>query len=199
MTLRTSGIALFAVASLALTGCSVTGDDQDASDAPSSASADGSGSAGSGDQQDSELDDAAEEAGVDPSNPPEPIASVTMPANIDDATLTVDLISLKREGDLMVLTTAVTPDKKSDADADDYYSWTGSSSPQIVDTSNLKVHDVVETSDGTEVMTNPVSARFGPGQTFYSYAVFAAPPKDVDTVTVKAVDGAPAFTGVEIQ
>lgn len=114
--------------------------------------------------------------------------------------MTVDLFSLKRQDKLMVLTVGITPDKSSDADASTFFGWTDTLfRPQIVDSKNLKVHEVVTGGEDKPVSTESSSSQFGPGQTLYLYAVFAAPPEDVDTVTVKAIDGAPAFTGVKIQ
>lgn len=209
--LTTRAAATAAVATLALGGCSMLGGED--SDGGSSSSEDSGGGKDDGEDGDSggdsdgsgsdEVDKAAAEAGVDPKKPPKPIASVTMPGT-DEADhptdMTVDLISLKRQDKLMVLTVGVTPDKASKAKPDTYFGWTANTfSPQVVDTKNLKVHNVVKDDSGGYVYTPGMSTEFGPGQTFYMYAVLAAPPKDVDTVTVKAVDGAPAFTGVKVQ
>ena len=68
--------------------------------------------------------------------------------------------------------------------------------PQIIDTTNLTVHDVVDSESGSvSTGTGPLGTKVGGGQTLHLYAVFAAPPQDVATVTVKPADGAPAFTG----
>lgn len=180
------------------------GGGEGSSSSESSPEGDDGGSGGNSDGSGSdELDQANKEAGVDPKSPPKPVASVTMPGSTDadqPTDMTVDLISLKRQDELMVLTVGVTPDKKAKGKADSYFGWTGTSfMPQVVDTTNLKVHNVVKEKGGGYVYTPSMSTNFGPGQTSYMYAVFAAPPKDVKTVTVKATDGAPAFTGVKIQ
>lgn len=204
---RTTAVA--AAAALALTGCSlVGGDDSDGGGDQGSSSSETSGG-DSGDEGDSgdvsgadDVDGAAEEAGVDPKKPPKPQASVTMPGNseADEPTdMTVDLISLKRQGELMVLTVGVTPDEKSTGEPDSFFGWTESIfSPQVIDTKNLKVHNVAK-SKATPVATGSSTVEFGPDQTLYMYAAFAAPPKDVDTVTVKVAEGAPPFTGVKVQ
>ena len=69
------------------------------------------------------------------------------------------------------------------------------SAPQIVDGTNLKVHDVVAGSQVGRLMTAHQGTKFGPGQTYYAFATFAAPPSGA-TLSVKAADGAPPFTDV---
>ncbi|WP_068253177.1 hypothetical protein [Janibacter corallicola] len=203
---RTACAAAAALA-LLLTGCAGGDDGEDSAPSSSAASeSEGASDGGSGadDSGSSELDEAAEQAGIDPEDPPEPVASTSVTANgaKQPTKMTFDLFGLERRGDLLVLTAAVTPDKGAKGKAQTYYGWMNTRwSPQLVDTKNLKVHDVVTTDDGPEVMTDtaPLTTPFGAGQTFYMYAVFAAPPKDVKTVTVKVVDGAPAVTGVTIR
>lgn len=205
-TTRTMLAAL--TAATVLTACAGGSDDDPtgeatSSSASSSASGTGQQTESSGSDGDSELDEAAAEAGVDPTDPPEPIASVTMPgagggANNTPTEITLDLLSLRRDGDLLVLNLGFTP---KEGKPTSYYGWTTTSwSPRIIDTTNLTVHEVV--SSGEESLktdTSPIGTRVGGGQTLHLYAVFAAPPEDVSTVTVKPADGAPAFTGVTIQ
>lgn len=201
--LTTRAAATAAVAALALGGCSALGGDDSEGGSSSSSDSDGDSGKKTNGSGSAEVDKATAEAGLDPTKPPKPLASVTMPGNTDadePTDMTVDLISLKRQDELMVLTVGVTPDKKSKAKPDTYFGWTSNTfMPQVVDTKNLKVHNVVKEKSGGYVTTSDMSTEFGPGQTFYMYAVLAAPPKDVDTVTVKAIDGAPAFTGVTVQ
>lgn len=190
-----------------LTGCAGGDEGGEApSSSTSSASDGGSNGEDSSDSESSaELDEAAAEAGIDPDDPPEPIGSATLPGKGSEGAPTdvrIDLFGLKRQGELMVLTAAVTPDKSSKSEPQDFFGWIDNSwYPQVIDTENLKVHDVVTEKGGGPVMTKTgsVTTTFGPGQTYYMYAVFAAPPQDVDTVTVKLADGAPAVTGVTIQ
>ncbi|WP_205859397.1 hypothetical protein [Phycicoccus flavus] len=146
----------------------------------------------------------AETAGVDPANPPDPIASVTIPAVSPDetdpkATLEVDLLSLRREGRIVVATFAFTPTSTDTKDGW-LYDWLGGQSwqPYLVDTTNLRRHDVLRSSDGRYYRSNYQGSRFASGQTWYAYAGFAAPPDGVSTLDVAAVDGAPAFRGVTI-
>lgn len=204
-TTRTMLAAL--TAATMLTACAGNGDEGggESASSTSSTSAEASPADSSpGDSEtSSELDEAARQAGVDPADPPEPIASVTMPgagggANNAPTEITLDLLSLRRDGDLLVLNLGFTPKK---GEPTSYYGWTTTRwAPQIIDTTNLTVHDVVDSESGSvSTGTGPLGTKVGGGQTLHLYAVFAAPPQDVATVTVKPADGAPAFTGVTIQ
>ena len=62
---------------------------------------------------------------------------------------------------------------------------------------NLNKHGVLGGINGA--VTNHQGGRFMPGETFYAYASFAAPPADVTTMDVMMVEGAPLATGVEIR
>lgn len=197
----TRTIAAAMIAAAMLTACGGGNGGSGGADMNSSASTvDEGAKSGEGD---SDLDEAAKEAGIEPDSPPEPIATVTMPgSNIKtpdaETDITLDLLGLRRDGDLLVLNLGFTP---KEGQRTSYYGWTGTSwAPQIVDTTNLKVHSVVEGPEGRLATgTGPTGIPVAGGQTLYLYAVFAAPPKDVTTVTVKPADGAPAFTHVEIQ
>ena len=189
-------------AALVLSAC---GGGQDEGGGASPSSSAGSSSAGNSAADTDGLGQAAADAGIDPKNPPKPIASAVVPGQGADGKateLTVDLIDLKRQDDLLILTAAVTPDKASTSRPRAYIMWAGSTwAPQVLDTKNLKVHDVVTSDGGDRVIssTGAVSPAFGPGQTLYLYAVLAAPPQDVTSVTVKLADGAAAVTGVKIR
>jgi hypothetical protein len=201
-------LAAVLAGALLLTACSGSSDDDPA---PSSASesesaTSGSSEAGSAPEDESPLGQAARVAGVDPANPPEPIASTTMPAGgpgeqANDTSLRVDLIVLRRQDNILILTVAFTPEGEGDTAAP-YYGWTGTRyEPAIIDGVNLKKHEVVTATSagGVQTATGPTSTRFGFGETFYTYAVFAAPPEDVTTVTVHTGTGAAPFTDVTIQ
>lgn len=95
----------------------------------------------------------------------------------------------------------VTADASVKSDSRDFIGWVGNQwIPQLVDTKNLKVHDIVRAGDDrVATQTGSGTTPFAPGQTLYLYAVFAAPPQDVTTMTLKPSDGAAAITGVKIQ
>ena len=181
-----------------LAACSSGGSDDKSSDASPGASQSADDSAGSGDDAGS-----AKAAGLDPSNLPEPVASEKIPANVEgdpDATLTVDLLGLYRQGKTVTGQFSFTLNAKDGAETDDLYSYLGEQgwTPYFVDTANLQKHSVL--SDSTsDAQTEIIGPDFSAGQTFYAYAVFAAPPDDVKEVDVAVVDGMSAIQGVKIQ
>lgn len=207
-TSRTRHAAVLLAAALLATACS--GSSTEAEDSPAASTTTGTEAAeetsAAEPAPDGELAEAARVAGVDPANPPEPIASTTMPAAAASVpvarptTMRVDLISLRRQDDLLVLTVGFTPEGDGNASSS-YFGWTGNTySPSLIDTENLKKHSVVDSDDGSLVTgTGAASTQIGSGQTLYTYAVFAAPPEGVTTMTVSTGQGAMPFTDVKIQ
>lgn len=162
----------------------------------------GDGTAGS-DEEDAVVDDDAAAAGVDLSGLGEPVATAEIPATVegnDEATMTVELFGLERRDDTVVATFAFTVNSDTGSqDARQLYHFLGNSGwhPYAIDAVNLNKHGVL---GGAKVgQTDYQSMRFKPGQTFYAYASFAAPPEDVTAMDVMMVDGAPMATGVEIR
>lgn len=193
-----------ALAAVLLTGCGLGGSDEGGTSPSSSAdqSQASSGSSGSSSAGDG-LDQAARDAGIDPKNPPKPVATVPLaiPGAKGEKPAAFDLLGLERKDDLMLLTASVTIDASSTGDAQDFFGWFDRRwYPQVIDTRNLKVHDVV-TADDQRVMsdTGALTQEVGPGQTLYLFAAFAAPPQDVSTVTVRLTDNSPAIQGVKVQ
>ena len=148
-----------------------------------------------------------ESAGLDPNNLPEPVASATVPARAgegdqSDATMTVELLGLSREGRTVVGQFAFTIDAAAGSEPNHLYHYLGNSgwAPFFIDNTNLKRHRVLSDSSGViRAQTDYMGGKFGPGQTFYAFAVFAAPPEDVTEVDVAMVDGAPLATGITVQ
>lgn len=196
---RTALPAAAAALALTLTACSSSADAEapNAADAQTQGTSQESGeSAGSKDEPGS-----AEAAGLDLNDLPDPVASQDLPAAVegdDEATMTVDLFPLKRKGETVVAQFAFTVNsEKSDGD-DDLYGYLGGSwAPFLVDSQNLRKHNVVEDFP-QRAQTASQHTTFKPGQTYYAFAVFAAPPPDVDEVEVSVVDGMNLATGVKI-
>lgn len=202
-------LAATTLSALALTGCSVIGGGGDGGSDDSSSAAESSAADSNSDSDSpSAVASSAETAGIDPDNLPEPIGTATIPAvspadSDPKATLKVELLGLERKGELVVATFAFTPKSTDDGHAH-LYDWLGGTGwkPYLVDTTNLKRHDVVEDKETlgiTAYRSDYSGSEFASGQTWYAYAGFAAPPKDVTSVDIAAVDGAPAFTGVPIK
>ncbi len=194
----TTGAAL-AIA-LTLSACSAGSDGDTTADTEQSSSTTTAGDSAGGDSQ-----QAAEQAGIDTKNLPTPLATATVPGQIDGdpaATLDIAVLQLRRSGKTVVLTYSVTPHTTQDK-ADNLYQWFGESGtqPTLVDTTNLRLHRIPEQSNGVsgDVMTNLVNLKAASGQTVYVYAVFAAPPDDVTTMSVNVADGIPAMIDVPVQ
>ncbi|GAA4285618.1 hypothetical protein GCM10022261_31490 [Brevibacterium daeguense] len=208
---RASRPVLIAVAiglSAVLTACTGgSGDSQNPADsgsvaddsAPQEVTDEGEGSAPAGE------DGSAEAAGLDPANLPEPVATGEIPAVVEgddagEATMTVNFYGLKREGQTVVGQFSFAVNSDASDEAQWIYDYLGKQSwhPFLVDSVNLKRHGVVGSAGG-KAQTNSQGPKFRPGQTFYAFAVFAAPPEDVTTMDVSVIDGMPLVTGVEVQ
>ncbi|MEI2776002.1 MAG: hypothetical protein V9G19_08525 [Tetrasphaera sp.] len=191
--------ALTLGAGLALTGCSKAPEATfESSATQQSAAASGSSAASAGEQspQDDAAADSAAAAGIDLTTLGEPIATAEIPASVEGdpkATMKVVLHSLTREGETLVGTYSFTLESTADPEKDAWlYDYLGdhSWSPHLIDPVNLARHDVLE-ADLKWAKTDSQGSKFGPGDTFYTYAAFAAPPAGVTSMTAILVEGAP--------
>lgn len=204
--LRAVSAALAITAALTMSGCSLVGKEP-ASNPAGSASAGASGASGaaSGAASGSKPGGAvnADAVNIDPDNLPPSLGTVTVPAVVKDdpaATMEVNLLGLRRQDKVVVATYSFVVKSDKSTTARWLYSYLGDKGwkPTLVDTKNLKLHDVLE-GDGGKAMTESQGSMFAPGQTYFAYAAFAAPPADVTDMTVKAVDGGAAFLAVPLQ
>ncbi|UVI35648.1 hypothetical protein [Brevibacterium spongiae] len=198
---RTALSAAAVVLAVTLTACS-SGDDADASKTDDSGSqeteqaSDDSGDGGAKGEAGS-----AEAAGLDMNDLPDPIASQDIPATVegdDDAKLKVDLFALKRQGETVVAQFGFTVNSSS-TEEDWLYGYLGDESwdPFLVDSRNLRKHQVLK-HNVNRAQTTSQGPKFKPGQTYYAFAVFAAPPPDVQEVEVSVVDGMNLVTEAKI-
>lgn len=144
----------------------------------------------------------AAQAGVDLTNLPAPIASATVAAHVEgdpDAKLTINLHSLRRSGKVVTATFSFTV-ASTVTEGDNIFGYLGEHSwrPYLVDTTNLKRHDVMVGGGATAMTDDVLSGAFAAGQTLYAYAMFAAPPGTVTTMDVQMLDRAPTATSVPI-
>ncbi|WP_192796696.1 hypothetical protein [Serinicoccus kebangsaanensis] len=195
-----------AIALSACDGQTAEFEDSDTSAAQQESQGQDEGAEEGGTEEDTQSDveaDSAAAAGVDLSDVAEPLATATIPATVEgdpDAAMQVALHGLVRDGDVVVGTFSFEVDSDaSGAQPRWIYHYLGDQSwqPHFIDTVNLTRHDVVSSS-GKKAATDSQSFKFLPGQTAYAYAVFAAPPEDVTTVTLSLVEGAPTAE-VELQ
>lgn len=168
----------------------------------------GAGGSSGGDGAENEGDDTGEQsaaaAEITVADLGDPIVTATVPAVVEldpDATMEVSLYSLTRDGETLhgVFSFLVTSENGAD-DAQWLYDYLGATAwePHLIDPVNLARHDVLGDHRG-RAMTDYQGAKFRPGQTFYAYASFAAPPTDVTSITVSLTDGAPAAAQVPIR
>lgn len=169
------------------------GDADEAAESGDAAASDGGGEA--------VVDEDTAAAGVDPSTVGDPIASAEVPAIVKgdpEATMTVNLHSLTRSGETVVgVYSFQVHSTQSDEEHDLWDYFQAGWHPFLIDTKNLNRHDVM-TGDGP-AQTAYQGASFRPGQTFYAFAVFAAPPADVTTMDASLADGAPMATEVPLR
>lgn len=172
-----------------------------ASDAASTPVAEGAGDVS--ENEDAVVDPDSAAAGVDLTGLGEPAATAVVPAVVEgdpEATMTVATYALQRRGETVVATFSfrVESEAADPAPARLYDYLGGFWYPYAVDTVNLAKHEVVE-SGGTKAVTSDTGMRYSPGQTFYAYAVFAAPPQDVTTMDASLGDGVPMATEVPLR
>lgn len=205
--LRLSAVSF--AAALALTGCGMLGSGSASSDpeAPAGSASESAEDAAPGDTAASDEEGAdisattAEAAGLDPGNLPEPVSTATIPAVVEndpEATRDVALYGLHRQDGVVVGTYSFTVNSTGD-EPDWLYGYLGQTGwhPFLIDTVNLTKHDVLE-GEG-RAQTDYQGPEFRPGQTYYAFAMFAAPPEDVTTMDAHVIDGFPAVSGVPIQ
>jgi hypothetical protein len=130
------------------------------------------------------------------------LATVQVPMSLDNdqqALLKIDVLGLKRQGKVLVLTAALTP-TTSQTDALNLYEMLGQQSwqPQLIDVNNLKLYRVATAGSG-ELRSKDIGDRVPSGSTLLVEATFAAPPAGVDALNLQFADQVPTFEGVRIQ
>lgn len=221
---RRGAVALALLGAASLTGCSLSlgeekkdsgasgGEGENAPQEDGQEPSDGSGpqdgtepaaSDGGGDE-DTVIDEETQAAGVNPADLGEPVFTAEIPAVVDgdpEATMTVSLYGLRRSGETLIATFSFLVNSSAkDVESSWLWDYLGGQgwNPFAVDTVNLNRHGVMKSDQNQYTQTEYQGTEFLPGQTFYAFAMFAAPPKDVTTMDVNLVDGAPMATDVEI-
>lgn len=206
------GSPAIAVIALAAVGCSAGGVDSGKGKDGASGQGSGKGAKGSSSPQASDgasdgggavVDDDAKQAGVDPSGLGEPAATVETAATVEGdpkATMTVSVYPLQRNGRAVTATYSfVVRSSAPDPQPEDLYGYFGDTGwhPFAIDAKNMNRHGVISSKSGAS-QTNYQGAKFVPGQTFYAFATFAAPPADVKTMDVYMAENSPLASGVPI-
>lgn len=200
--LRRPLVPLTLAAALFLSGCSLGAPaqfEESASPAPAqSASGDDDAAA------EQVADDSASAAGINPGDLGDPIAVSTIPAVVEgdpEATMDVALLDLRRDGDTVLMNISFRVNSEDGQDnARWIYHYLGGQiwQPHLIDSTNLTRYDVLGIFPN-QAATNSQGSMFSPGQTFYAYAAFAAPPADVESLNVQLVDGAPLIMDVQLR
>lgn len=142
--------------------------------------------------------------GQNKANYPAPIFTTERPVEVKEdpnATLTVNLHQLKREGETVTAYVSFTLNTTA-KEAKDFFYLNGSLiwKPFLLDNVNLKKHTPLSTTNSQHYAMTPMEdVDLMPGQTVYAFATFAAPPQDVKQMDVSLMDGVEVAKGVEIK
>lgn len=169
---------------------------------PAQGASDGGGAAAGSDQGGENGKPAS--GGQNKANYPAPIFTTERPVEVKEdpnATLTVNLHQLKREGDTVTAYVSFTLNSTA-KEAKDFFFLNGSLiwKPFLIDNVNLKKHTPLSTTNSQHYAMTPMEdVDLMPGQTTYAFATFAAPPADVKQMDVSLMDGTEVAKGVEIK
>ncbi|ATH97064.1 hypothetical protein [Dermabacter jinjuensis] len=142
--------------------------------------------------------------GQNKANYPAPVFTTERPVEVKEdpnATLTVNLHQLKREGETVTAYVSFTLNSTA-KEAKDFFFLNGSLiwKPFLIDNVNLKKHTPLSTTNSQHYAMTPMEdVDLMPGQTTYAFATFAAPPADVKQMDVSLMDGTEVAKGVEIK
>jgi hypothetical protein len=204
--------ALAAIGALALTGACSNGPEVDvsAADGESSGSSEQPSSAGE-ETPEPDSDGGDEDAQATAAELGDPVA--TRKAGVHGYQLRVDVFAVERRGTLADLNFAVSLLEAEDADDDFQVAQTFSDGNydsadasgfavdgvRLLDGTNGKVHLAASDGQGSCLCTRDLSGTFiDPGDTIVMSATYAAPPEDVDTVSVQ-IPKFGTFTDVPVQ
>jgi len=189
VSIRISAIALSAAAAVALTGCSLGGTDQ-ASGSDSAQSAQNAATGGDG--EDAEAS-GAKDAGIDPEDPPEAIASTTLHVENDDVDSTkVELVELRRDENVMVATFRLTGQGRGTEETSAFeLLGEHTFAPTFVDFTNMEKYTNV-----TDLTSNDITAEAPLGKPVYVFTAFPLPRQGVDTMDLQLISERPEIVDV---
>ena len=195
---------LVGVVALMLAGCTGTATSTETAKPEAAASVSASESTSDGDEV--VIDEDSGLTAADITKLGDPVATAEIPALVDGdpaATMTVNLYGLKRDGKTVVGTYSFTVNTTApDPKAVSLFSVLGDMIwfPYLVDSENLNKHLPLGGKQRLAMaLTDSTFLKVTPGATLYGYAVFAAPPEDVDTMDAVIAEGAPMATDVELR
>ena len=203
--LARGSLALLAAAAL-LSGCSSGGGDAPPTSTPGTSASASPSAAAAGTSPSASADpsqNGAADAGVDlaTDGPALATASGRIPTDADpEASVTAEVLGLKRNGKLLVLTARLTRTTTQTGQSEALFNILGNAffAPYLVDPVNLKQYTVVTSATGARLTSQESAVRAFPGQPMYVFAVFAAPPADVTTLDVTVHPQIPTMQGVPV-
>ena len=192
MSIRISAIALSAAAAVALTGCSLGGSDQASGDDSGNAAHSAQNAAAEGEGVDAE-ESGAKDAGIDPDDPPEAIASTTLQVNEGDVDSTkVELVELRRDENVMLATFRLTGQGRGTEDTS-AFDLLGDHSfdPVFVDMKNMEKYTKVD-----DLTSNDIAVEAPLGKPVYLFTAFPLPRQGVDTMDPQVLSARPEIVDV---
>jgi len=195
--LRLQVAAIALVMAVGLAGCAASSESEEP--APGASSAPSADSEANDEDAEADQDaSGATEAGIDPDNPPQAIASLEVPIsaglndrNVDSSLL--EVVGMRHVEDALVVTFRVTVTGE-DAGGESLRLWDalgGFFNPALIDYKNLVRYDDVD-----ELSTNE-EIRSQPGQPLYAVATFAYP-EDADVVDIVVNPDLPSIPDVPV-
>lgn len=192
MSVRISAIALSAAAAVALTGCSLGGTDQASGSDSGDAAHSAQHAAAQSDGVDAE-ESGAKDAGIDPDDPPEAIASTTLHVNEGDVDSTkVELVELRRDENVMLATFRLTGQGRGTEDTT-AFDLLGDHSfdPVFVDMKNMEKYTKVD-----DLTSNDIAVEAPLGKPVYLFTAFPLPRQGVDTMDLQVLSARPEIVDV---
>ncbi|MFC0358550.1 MULTISPECIES: hypothetical protein [Kytococcus] len=184
-------------------------EDSEGTEPPETSSTTGEESSDAGDAQ---SPDASEEGGptANTSHAPgltaeeigEPLVTRARPLEQEGSELLVSLHSLERQGKTVTATYGfqLKSDAEHGAEAESLYNLAGTWYPYLVDTKNLRKHRVLQDEhNNQQAMPSVNDIDVSTDGITYVSVVFAAPPEDVETMTVHLMGGVADATEVELR
>ena len=183
--MRTRVIAVAAAAATALSGCSMLSTEGDDS---GSSSSDGSSVVEGGE----ESAKTALAAGVDPEDPPEPIATGTFSPSSDSIeTVTIDLLKLEAKDNLMLATFRFTGEGRGNASTSIRNMIGGGFYPVFIDLENLEKYKSVD-----DLKTDEWSTAAPLGEPVYLFTAFPLPRDGVTEMDLQLTEQSGSIEGV---
>lgn len=190
-------VAAAAATALLLTGCSgsdggsPTDDPSEAVQEDSATPADDtSGGAGPEESDEAAGPDGAVEAGIDPADPPPPIASMTLDGgalNDSAESLKVDFLGFEEHGDVLIARWALTPTlARPDETGLTFYDIRPTAQywmPYMIDLDNLVRYDVVR-GEQERLTSDYTAVHLTDGEPSYVFAAFPAPDTSTESVSL---------------